>query len=154
MLPKDSALGFGFRVFGLARTFGLIVVVVAPSWLGELSQVIGFGGLFTLTLLLESLCQPRTTHLMNVLESFEAMVVATVLAIGFLATGLRFARALRAGRWYRTIGVVTALVAVAVQKDPSTSLLQYEVGIYVILGLYTAPLLLVASHHMMRQFRA
>jgi hypothetical protein len=85
----DSAQGFGFRVFLLARTFGFVVIAVDPTWLGELSQAIGFGGLFTLTLFLESLSHPRTTHLMNVLESVEEMILATVLAIGFLGTGLR-----------------------------------------------------------------
>ena len=84
---QDSAMGFGFRVFGLARTFGLIVISVSASWLDELSQAIGFGGLFTLTLFLESLSQPRTTYFMNMLESVEEIVLATVLAIGMWATG-------------------------------------------------------------------
>ncbi len=80
-------MGFGFRVFGLVRTFGLIVISVTASWLDEQSQAIGFGGLFTLTLFFEALSQPRTTHSMNMLESVEEMVLATVLAIGMWATG-------------------------------------------------------------------
>jgi hypothetical protein len=84
---QDSAMGFGFRIFGLARTFGLIVISVSASWLDEQSQAIGFGGLFTLTLFLESLSHPRTTYFMNMLESVEEMVLATVLAIGMWATG-------------------------------------------------------------------
>jgi hypothetical protein len=84
---NDSAPGFGFRVFGFARVFGLIVVATDPGWLGELSQAIGFGGLFSLTLLLEAVAQPRTTPLMNILESVKEMVVVTVLAMGFLSTG-------------------------------------------------------------------
>jgi hypothetical protein len=84
----DSAPGFGFRIFGFARVFSLIVVATDPGWLGELSQAIGFGGLFSLTLLVEAVAQPRTTHLMNILESVKEMVVVTVLAIGFLSTGL------------------------------------------------------------------
>ncbi len=95
-------MGFGFRVFGLARTFGLIVISVSASWLDELSQAIGFGGLFTLTLFLESLSQPRTTYFMNMLESVEEIVLATVLAIGMWATGLRFALGHCASRGYRT----------------------------------------------------
>jgi hypothetical protein len=84
---QDSAMGFGFRVFGLVRTFGLIVISVTASWLDEQSQAIGFGGLFTLTLFFEALSQPRTTYSMNMLESVEEMVLATVLAIGMWATG-------------------------------------------------------------------
>ncbi len=42
--------------------------------------------------------------------------------------------------------------AVATREDAMSSLVHYEVGIYVILGAYTGPLLLVSAVHLKRLF--
>jgi hypothetical protein len=84
---NDSATGFGFKVFCIARVFCLVFVVTSPAWIGDTSQLIGIQCLITQTLFVEGLTQPRTTTLMNTLESVEEMVLFAFVEIGFSATG-------------------------------------------------------------------
>ena len=49
-------------------------------------------------------------------------------------------------------GVSLPFFAAAVQRMPSRSTLQYEIGIYVVLGMYTVPLLLFALIHLKLAF--
>ncbi len=84
---NDSATGFGFKVFCMGRIFFLGFVVTSPAWIGDTSQLIGLQCLITTTLFVEGLTQPRTTTLMNMLESVEEMVLFAFVEIGFSATG-------------------------------------------------------------------
>ena len=84
---NDSATGFGFKVFCIGRIFFLVFIVTSPAWIGETSQLIGLQSVITSTLFVECLTQPRTTSLMNIMESVEEMVLFAFLEIGFTATG-------------------------------------------------------------------
>jgi hypothetical protein len=84
---NDSAAGFGFKVFCIGRIFFLVFIVTSPAWMGETSQLIGLQSLIASTLFVESLTRPRTTSLMNIMESIEEMVLFAFLEIGFAATG-------------------------------------------------------------------
>ena len=81
--------GFGFRILLLVRNFFVIVIVLSPDWLGELSQAIGIGSMFTLTLLIESLMHPRMTKFMNFLGSIEEMVRPLSALVGLHMVNVR-----------------------------------------------------------------
>ena len=84
---KDSASGFGFRIVCLGRVFFLVFIVSSPSWIGDMSQLIGIQALCTAVLFIEGITQPRTTALMNIVESAEEICIFAFVSIGFSATG-------------------------------------------------------------------
>jgi hypothetical protein len=86
---NDSPSGFGFKIFCMGRVFFLVYIVTRPitSPIGDELQLIGLQGLIATSLFVEGLTQPRTTKIMNVLETAEEMVLFTFLEIGFAATG-------------------------------------------------------------------
>jgi hypothetical protein len=73
----------------MGRVFFLVYIVTRPitSPIGDKLQLIGLQGLIATSLFVEGLTQPRTTKIMNVLETAEEMVLFTFLEIGFAATG-------------------------------------------------------------------
>jgi hypothetical protein len=84
---KDSALGFGYRVFSLIRVFMFIFVITSPEWQADMSQSIGMQGLLMFTIFVVSLTDPRTTRLMTNLEALEELIVYLIVIIGFSSTG-------------------------------------------------------------------
>jgi hypothetical protein len=84
---KDSASGFGFKLICLGRTFFLVFIVSSPSWIGDVSQLIGIQALCKSALFLEGITQPRTTAFMSIVESAEEICILAFVAICFSATG-------------------------------------------------------------------
>ena len=67
--------------------FFLVFIVSSPSWIGDVSQLIGVQALCTAVLFIEGITQPRTTAFMNIVESAEEICIFAFVAIGFSATG-------------------------------------------------------------------
>ena len=71
----------------LANVPFLVFIVCSPSWIGDVSQLIGIQALCTAVLFIEGITQPRTTAFMNIVESAEEICIFAFVAIGFSATG-------------------------------------------------------------------
>jgi hypothetical protein len=86
---KATLGGMTYRIWTLLRS--LSFVCISLSTLSDQQQALVLLLLLTLTMLLESIVEPRATRAMSLLDRFEELALFVVICLGMLHSGDRFA---------------------------------------------------------------
>lgn len=79
---KSALQGMTYRIWTLLRS--LSFVCISLSTLSDQQQALGLLLLLTLTMLLESIVEPRVTRAMSLLDRFEELDIFVVICLGML----------------------------------------------------------------------
>jgi hypothetical protein len=82
---KSALQGMTYRIWTLLRS--LSFVCISLSTLSDQQQALGLLLLLTLTMLLESIVEPRVTRAMSLLDRFEELDIFVVICLGMLHSG-------------------------------------------------------------------
>jgi hypothetical protein len=88
---KTTFAAMCYRILTMLRTLGF--TVITQTRLSGQRQAVASLLLVTLTLVVESIVEPRTNRAMSLLDRFEEVVLLSVICLGMLGSGRRvFAR--------------------------------------------------------------
>ena len=82
---RPTMQGMMYRIWTLLRSLSFICI--SQSTLNDQQQALGLFLLLTVTMLLESILEPRMTRAMSLLDRFEELVIFVVICLGMLHSG-------------------------------------------------------------------
>ena len=81
---KPTVAAMSYKILVMLRCMGLIIIT--QTRLDEQKQAVGFLLLVTLTLVVESVVEPRTNRAMSLLDRFEEVTLFIVICLGMLGS--------------------------------------------------------------------
>ena len=114
-----------YRILTMLRCLGFVVITQAQ--LSGQTQTVASLLLVTLTMVIESLVEPRTTRAMSLLDRFEEVVLFVVLCLGMLGSGASSRGTLRSCALHRPSNDMTPKQMLA---TPTCALLRCRHGVH------------------------